>query len=267
MSVAFQTNTNRIRHSDFAQPMWIYNSSSSAADDHHRKNEKFPLVKDQEEHDSSSSSSSIGNNSDDDASGGGAGDSDDDGGEVQSLFKGPLNTLCALEEALPIKRGISTFYAGKSKSYTSLADAVSVPSIQDIVKPEDAYNRKRKNMIAHSVLLDKNRNFASKNNGMISKRFANSNRGGTLGLGLNKHDSNSVGESSTLSSSPGCSLPPLPARPRRLPTNESTDSSSPRIYCSTWRSLSLSDLQNAAGTTSNITGSLSKKRVEEQEDD
>ncbi|KAI3714501.1 hypothetical protein L6452_21456 [Arctium lappa] len=258
MSVAFQTNTDRIRqdrHSDFAQGMWIYNSS----DDH--RNNNFPLVKDQEDHDSSSSSS-IGNNSD--ASGGG--DSDDDGGgggEVQSLFKGSLNNLCALEEALPIKRGISTFYAGKSKSYTSLADAVSVPSIQDIVKPEDAYNRKRKNMLAHSVFLDKNHTFTSKTG--ISKRFANSNRGGSLGLGLNKHDSNSVCESSTLSSSPGRSLPPLPARPRRLPTNESTDSS-PRIYCSTWRSLSLSDLQHAAGATSSITGSFSNKRVEEEDD-
>lgn len=163
---------------------------------------------------------------------------------------------------LLIRRGISTFYAGKSKSYTSLSDAVSVPSIQDIVKPEDAYNRKRKNMIAHGVLLDKTHNFTSKNG--ISKRFANSNRG-SLGLGVNKHNTNSGGESSTLSSSPGCSLPPLPARPRRLPTNESTDSS-PRIYCSTWRSLSLSDLQHAASATSNITSSFSNKRVEEEDD-
>ncbi|XP_024979903.1 uncharacterized protein LOC112516890 [Cynara cardunculus var. scolymus] len=234
--------------------MWIYNSS----DDHRTNN--FPIVKDQEDHDSSSSSS-IGNNSD--ASGGAAGDSDDDGGgEVQSLFKGPLNTLCALEDALPVKRGISTFYAGKSKSYTSLADAVSVPSIQDIVKPEDAYNRKRKNMLAHSVLLDKNRNFTSKTG--ISKRFANSNRD-SLALGLNKHGSTSGGETSMLSSAPGHSLPPLPARSRRLPTNESTDSS-PRIYCSTWRSFSLSDLQHAAGATSSITGSFSNKRVEEEDD-
>nr|GEU43509.1 hypothetical protein [Tanacetum cinerariifolium] len=187
----------------------------------------------------SSSSSSIGNNSD--ASDGG-GDSDDDvsGGELQSLFKGSLNNLADLENALPLKRGISTFYAGKSKSYTSLADAVSAPSIQDIVKPEDAYNRKRKNILAHTVLLDKSRNFPSKSG--ISKRI-NNNQG-----------SSAVGESSSLSSSPSGNLPPLPARPKRLPTKESFPSS-PKSFCSPWRSLSLSDLQHAAGSSSSVMGS------------
>lgn len=253
MSVAFQTSdTNRIQQPRFAQGMWIYNSPEIArftGDDH--RSSKFPVDQEDDDQDSSSSSS-IGNNSD--ASGGGCDSDDDDGGEVQSLFKGSLNNLCALEDALPVKRGISTFYAGKSKSYTSLADAVSAPSIQDIVKPEDAYNRKRKNALAHTVLLDKNRNFTSKSG--ISKRFAHSN--------------NSGGESSSLNSSHGGgggggSLPPLPARPRRLPNND-TSNSSPRIYSSPWRSLSLSDLQHAAGgggATPSMTGSLTNKRDED----
>lgn len=106
MSVAFETNTNsdsnRIRSPGFAQGMWIYNSSETArftGDDH--RSSKFPVDKDEDDQDSSSSSS-IGNNSD---ASGGEGDSDDDagGGEVQSLFKGSLNNLCALEQALPIK--------------------------------------------------------------------------------------------------------------------------------------------------------------------
>ncbi|GJS38607.1 hypothetical protein Tco_0563650 [Tanacetum coccineum] len=59
------------------------------------------------------------------------------------------------------RRGISKFYDGKSKSYGSLADAVKVSSIQDIVKKEDAYNGKRKNMIAHIVLLEELRNSSS----------------------------------------------------------------------------------------------------------
>ncbi|GJX25723.1 hypothetical protein Tco_0232019 [Tanacetum coccineum] len=57
--------------------------------------------------------------------------------------------------------GKSKFYDGKSKSYGSLADAAKVSSIQDIVKKEDAYSRKRKNMIAHTVLLEALRNSSS----------------------------------------------------------------------------------------------------------
>ncbi|XP_060190516.1 uncharacterized protein LOC132619708, partial [Lycium barbarum] len=55
-------------------------------------------------------------------------------------------------------RGLSSFYAGKSKSYTSLADAASSPSLKDMVKPDNAYTRKRKNLLAHSNFFDKNRN-------------------------------------------------------------------------------------------------------------
>lgn len=236
MSLAFDKPTDQIQRPRFDQPnMWIYNTSSRFNDDD-----------EDDDRDSSSSSSSIGNNSD--ASGGGGGDSDDE--EVQSLFKGSLNNLCDLENALPIKRGISTFYAGKSKSYTSLADAVSAPSIQDIVKPEDAYNRKRKNMLAHTVLLDKSRDFASKSG--ISKRLNNN------------HGSNVVGESSNLSSSPSGSLPPLPARPKKPPTKESLGSS-PRTFCSPWRSLSLSDLQHAAGASSSVMGSRGNIRGEDND--
>lgn len=146
------------------------------------------------------------------------------------------------------RRGISTFYAGKSKSYGSLADAVSIPSIQNIVKPEDAYSRKRKNMIAHHVLMDKHCNTE---NG-ISKRLAR-----------NIHDHNENGESSD-SSRPraGLSLPPLPRNGKRVVGNELSDSS-PRMYSSPWRSLSLSDLQHASDANSSITGSVSNERDKE----
>ncbi|GJW97438.1 hypothetical protein Tco_0179246, partial [Tanacetum coccineum] len=59
------------------------------------------------------------------------------------------------------RRGISKFYDGKSKSYGSLVDVTKVSSIQDIVKKEDAYSRKRKNTIAHTVLLEELRNSSS----------------------------------------------------------------------------------------------------------
>ncbi|KAJ0676740.1 hypothetical protein HanOQP8_Chr12g0429401 [Helianthus annuus] len=239
--------------------MWICNSSETArftGDGHRSRN--FSIAKDEEDDRDSSSSSSIGNNSD--ASGGGC--DSDDGGEVQSLFKGSLNNLSDLEEALAVKRGISTFYSGKSKSYTSLADAVCAPSIQDIVKPEDAYNRKRKNMLAHNIILNKNRNFTSKSG--IPKKVANVNNRYSLASELNNHHHNNAGGES---SSPGSSLPPLPARHRISPVaiNESLNSS-PRNFCSPWRSFSLSDLQLAGGggAASSFTGN---KRDDEEDDD
>ncbi|KAM0020895.1 hypothetical protein Hdeb2414_s0025g00672051 [Helianthus debilis subsp. tardiflorus] len=239
--------------------MWICNSSETArftGDGHRSRN--FSIAKDEEDDRDSSRSSSIGNNSD--ASGGGC-DSDDGGEEVQSLFKGSLNNLSDLEEALAVKRGISTFYSGKSKSYTSLADAVCAPSIQDIVKPEDAYNRKRKNMLAHNIILNKNRNFTSKSG--IPKKVANVNRY-PLASELNNHHHNNAGGES---SSPGSSLPPLPARHRISPVaiNESLNSS-PRSFCSPWRSFSLSDLQLAGGGGGAASSFTGNKRDGEDDD-
>ncbi|KAK9055586.1 hypothetical protein SSX86_026670 [Deinandra increscens subsp. villosa] len=229
MSVAFETNntsdSNRIQLPGFSHEMWIYNiSDSTRFTAGNPWSSTLPAVKEEED---SSSSSSIGNNSD--ASSGAGADSDDDHGEVQSKDNGPLNGLDDLEKSLPIKRGISTFYAGKSKSYGSLADAVSVPSIQDIVKPEDAYSRKRKNILAHHALLDKHCESAT------GKRLAR-----------NSHDS---GSNQTVSMA-GRSLPPLPRNSRKLPSSNESSVSSPRLYMrSPWRSLSLSDLQHASSFT------------------
>ncbi|KVI12207.1 uncharacterized protein LOC112507987 [Cynara cardunculus var. scolymus] len=262
MSVAFETNSggggdrNRIQPPGFSHGMWIYNLSESGRFTGGSPwSSTLPVVKEED----SSSSSSIGKNSD--ALSGG-GDSDEDDGEVQSKDNGSLNGLNSLEEVLPIRRGISTFYAGKSKSYGSLADASSVPSIQDIVKPEDAYSRKRKNMLAHNALLDKHRKSTTENG--ISKRLANSSSSCLdIGLNINGHDNKETGESSDSNSShSGFSLPPLPSR--QLPTDESSDSSR-RLYCSPWRSLSLSDLQHVSAVTSSITGLVSNKRDNEEE--
>lgn len=193
---------------------------------------RLPAVK---EEDDSSSSSSIGKNSD-----AGGGDSDD---EVQSTDNGPLNQLNDLEKVLPIKRGLSSFYAGKSKSYGNLEDASSVQSIQDIVKPEDAYTRKRKNMIAHTVLFEKLR----KSSASSSKRLANSTTTGTHARSLPPLPPNTTNESSA-SSSPS-------------PSPSASASPSPRMYYFPWRSLSLSDLHHA----SSITDSVINERDKEDE--
>lgn len=152
------------------------------------------------------------------------------------------------------RRGISKFYGGKSKSFTSLADASSVSSIKDLAKPENPYNKKRKNLLARTNPLEKSRNCPLKNNGGgILKKLANSNRNSNL-LGDTLSSSgcnNNHDDSNLFSTSPSSCLPPLHPHIKRSPGN---GSSSPPQRQSPWRSFSLSDLQFVAASTPNITG-------------
>ncbi|KAK3210601.1 hypothetical protein Dsin_015307 [Dipteronia sinensis] len=54
-----------------------------------------------------------------------------------SSSNGPLYELSALMAQLPIKRGLSKFYQGKSQSFTSLAN---VNNIEDLAKKENYYS-------------------------------------------------------------------------------------------------------------------------------
>ncbi|KAL6647399.1 hypothetical protein ACP70R_014836 [Stipagrostis hirtigluma subsp. patula] len=104
------------------------------------------------------SSSSIGKDSDECSPPG----KEEEDGEVQSAYMGGgglggegLSGLEALEEALPIRRSISKFYNGKSKSFACLKEAItSSASAKDIAKPENAYSRKRKNLLAYSIMYE-----------------------------------------------------------------------------------------------------------------
>lgn len=164
----------------------------------------------------SSTSSSIGKNSDlsvDSAEGEDSGDN-----EAQSDFKGPLDTLDSLEDVLPFKKGISKFYSGKSKSFTSLADTCTISNINDLAKSENAYSKKRKNLLASTLHLEKKAVKTPKHN--CSSDNSNSN--------------------SSSSSSPH-GLPPLHPRGANAKGSHNTDVASPMPY----RSFSLSDLQSA----------------------
>ncbi|XP_028751450.1 suppressor protein SRP40 [Neltuma alba] len=199
----------------------------------------------------SSSSSSIGRNSDssEDSS-----DREDSGeAEAQSLFKGPLETVNTLEEGLPGKKGISKFYSGKSKSYSSLSDATSVASIQDIVKPEDPYAKKRKNLLAHSMFMNRSRSYAS-NLGGMPKRSANLGRGASC-IALSSSSSSSNSEEGTSSSiSPPSCLPPLHPKAKKLPENPSKPCPPKPSKTSPWRSYSWSDLQSVASEAHDLSG-------------
>lgn len=209
------------------------------------------------DHLSSSSTSSIGRNSDDSSlseTGGGAGGGGEE--EVQSEYKGGggIHSFEALEEVLPIKRGISNFYSGKSKSFTSLSQATSCSSIKDIVKPENALTRKRKNLLAHNIFWNKNNhNRLRTSTGGIAKRTINSRSSASLAA-MGHSESNSNSESSnSISSSPVLALPPLPPHPRTLSNKEFSASPQHQKF-SPWRSFSLSDLQGVDAATSNIVG-------------
>lgn len=161
------------------------------------------------------------------------------------------------------RRGISSFYSGKSKSFTSLADIQSCSSVKDIAKKEDAYTRKRKNLLAHSNYWDKSHILENSSSG-ISKRLASSSRSSlALSAMISCSESSNKSEyigSSSLSHSP-C-LPPLPPHGRRSksPSNESSGSPlTPVRKFSPWRSFSLSDLQHSATATTGSTASVIDK--------
>lgn len=206
---------------------------------------RFPAAeRGRDDLDDSSSSSSIGRNSD--QSDGEDSGQDFDNSEVQSSYKGPLDTMDALEEVLPIKRGISKFYHGRSKSFTSFADVSSASSIKDFAKPENPYNRKRKNLLARNNFGDKNCNYPPKDDASgISKRLANSDRStSALCSTINCSKNNSKrGDSHPLPSSPSC-LPPLhPQGKSSLNVGSCSPLPQRSSHC---RSFSLSDIQFAA---------------------
>ncbi|GAU33194.1 hypothetical protein TSUD_206530 [Trifolium subterraneum] len=194
-----------------------------------------------------SSSSSLGRNSDDNDSSEDSSDREDSGGvEVKTTkFKGPLDTIKDLEEDLPVKKGISKFYSGKSKSFTSLADAAGETCVQKIVKPEDPYAKKRKDSLARNLLIGRSRSYANVGGISNSKRASNLGRR-TSCLNLNYNaDSGDEGKSSISTSiSPPCPLPPLHRQPNRLSATASLPR--PAAQNTPLRSYSWSDLNSVA---------------------
>ncbi|KAH0460268.1 hypothetical protein IEQ34_010931 [Dendrobium chrysotoxum] len=135
--------------------------------------EKDPPLPPESPSSSSFSSSSIGEESDgvcrelEDDEGAGM-------GEVQSAYKGLLQGMESMEESLPIRRGISNFYAGKSKSFTSLSDAISsCASAKDLAKADNAYSRRRRTLLASKIFWEKpHSNLLRSPSGGIAKRPA-----------------------------------------------------------------------------------------------
>ncbi|XP_047171398.1 protein OXIDATIVE STRESS 3 LIKE 2-like [Vigna umbellata] len=196
---------------------------------------------------STSSSSSIGRNSDVSS------ERSVEGGEneVESAYRGPLHAMETLEEVLPIRRSISKFYNGKSKSFTTLADAASSPSVKDIAKPENAYSRRRRSFMALNHALDKNRSYPLRfSGGGICKRPISLSRSTlAFAVAMNNSESNSSitsedsgSSSNSIPSSSSLSLLP-PLHPRNGVASGAYPSSPSLQNLSSWRSFSLADLQ------------------------
>ncbi|XP_003572407.2 uncharacterized protein LOC100823786 [Brachypodium distachyon] len=134
------------------------------ADSEERDRGGFVLREDEEEgeeEEARSESSSIGAASSESSSIGddSSSEKEEDGEEeVESEARAPveevlgmgLGSLDSLEDALPSKRGLSNFYAGKSKSFTSLAEAAAKAAAKEIAKPENPFNKRRRVLAAWS---------------------------------------------------------------------------------------------------------------------
>ncbi|KAK7293676.1 hypothetical protein RJT34_16549 [Clitoria ternatea] len=64
--------------------------------------------------------------------------------EIQSKLKG-LDSLDSLEDSLPVKKGLSNHFIGKSKSFTDLS---MVSTVKELEKQENPFNKRRRVLIA-----------------------------------------------------------------------------------------------------------------------
>lgn len=71
--------------------------------------------------------------------------------EVDSAVsrKGALVSLDSLEDSLPIKRGLSNHFSGKSKSFANLSEMSCVNRVKDLEKPENPFNKRRRLIMAN----------------------------------------------------------------------------------------------------------------------
>ncbi|KAJ4908033.1 Uncharacterized protein Rs2_11691 [Raphanus sativus] len=201
---------------------------------------------------SSPSNSSIGKNSDD--------DDEEDNEAESSPDKGPLDLMEALEEVLPVRKGISNYYNGKSKSFTNLAeDAASAlascySSMKDLAKPENPYSRRRRNLLCHKIWEKSPRGRISKRQTMSSSK---SKSALTLAVVVAAEEGSSSGGDSSTGTSPTTSTG---SPPRLCPGsqgsfgNMKSSHSSSMGFCA-WRSYSVAETPRCFPATASGIGS------------
>ncbi|CAL1402626.1 unnamed protein product [Linum trigynum] len=101
---------------------------------------------------SDSSSSSVDAPDDSDEEEEDDGESNSSSGASSSMKKGldSLGSMDALEDSLPTKKGLSNYFAGKSKSFASLSDAcLAVSQAKDLEKPKHPFNKRMRILMAN----------------------------------------------------------------------------------------------------------------------
>ncbi|AED92959.1 hypothetical protein AtNW77_Chr5g0105791 [Arabidopsis thaliana] len=182
---------------------------------------------------SSSASSSIGRNSDDGEKSSEDGGDDAGENEVESPYKGPLEMMESLEQVLPVRKGISKYYSGKSKSFTNLtAEAASAltssSSMKDLAKPENPYSRRRRNLLCHQIWEN---NKTTPRGGISKKHVMSSSRSAlTLAMAVAAGVMTGEGSSSGGDSSPGSSPTTSGSPPRQLHHHQHQMKKLPPLY-------------------------------------
>lgn len=97
----------------------------------------------------------------------------------------PLSDMSSLFQQLPIKRGLSKFYQGKSQSFTSLTN---VKSLEDLAKPESPYNKRLKSCRSYGGFYESQESSFKSMSRLVSKRGVNSasSRGSCSSLNARK---------------------------------------------------------------------------------
>jgi len=131
-----------------------------------------------------------------------------------SVSPPPSLDMSSLLQQLPIKRGLSKHFQGKSQSFTSLSN---VMCLEDLAKPENPYHKRLKSCKSYGGLLvdQSHRSNPPRNNvssRLISKR---SSRGSCSSLGGKRNNGSFLGNSASF----------LGNRPPISPPMRSTSSS------------------------------------------
>ncbi|GJN39230.1 hypothetical protein PR202_gb28335 [Eleusine coracana subsp. coracana] len=119
-----------------------------AEEHHHHHHDHGLFVLERVEEEEEEERSSIGAASDQEE--GDEADSAAAGATTTTRRRNALACMDALDDALPIKRGLSNFFSGKSRSFASLQDA-AVTTAQDLAKPENPFNKRRRVLRCSSI--------------------------------------------------------------------------------------------------------------------
>ncbi|CAA6670346.1 unnamed protein product [Spirodela intermedia] len=73
----------------------------------------------------------------------------------------------SLEESLPVKRGLSNWFSGKSKSFACLSEAAALGSAKDMAKKENPFNKRRRILTTCKASWQRRASYAALNTSVL----------------------------------------------------------------------------------------------------